>query len=100
MIHGEVKRKKRLYKILYVPCLLSIMLIIFITSYTKVKGASTNISLSNWYSDAYNGYWSTAPNVYFTNLSSSINIVPYINSAVNKWNNVGISSMITNTTVW
>ena len=77
---------------------LALVCLIILCSYMSLKTVSKadSIYFDNWYSDAYYVlYWSQAPKVFITNLSGAINIVPYVNSAVNKWSNAGISSSVT-----
>lgn len=88
---------KKVWKYLQKPCLVCLMTLCFLMSY-KIAVKANNISFDNWYADSYQvGYWSQAPKVYFTNLSSAINVSTYLNNAVNKWSSAGISSSITTT---
>lgn len=79
---------------------LCLVCLIILCSYMSLKtvARADSIYFDNWYSDSncvY--YWSQAPKVFPTNLSGAINIVPYVNNAVNQWSNAGISSSVTTT---
>lgn len=86
-------------KILPKLCLGALMIVCFVVSFKTVAKAnsnSVNITVSKWYSDDYEvGYWSDSPTVFISNLSTSFNIVSYVNSAVSKWSSAGIPSTIT-----
>lgn len=80
---------------------MSKMLLLFAASFSLsfcLADRAAAIVFPNWYSDQTTvGFWSSDPHVFLTNLNSSMEISSYLNSAVNKWKNAGISSSITTT---
>lgn len=88
---------KRRISVKYFLGLICAMILSFTVMYQNRVDAKS-VTLSKWYSDGENvGYWKSNPQVYFSNLSSSINIASHVNTAVNKWKNAGIKSTVITT---
>lgn len=90
-------RKNKLKKYRYCFCMMLISFITFV-SFFKQSGKAKAIAFDDWYSDSYEvGYWANNPKVFYVQLSS-FGVMSYLEKAVNKWKNAGISSSITTTT--
>lgn len=74
--------KKNMKRVAFLIC----MLICFCASYKITLAGVGDISGSKWKSNLdIGGYWSEDPYIYPVNMSSSYNIVPYVNTARSKW---------------
>lgn len=87
-----VNVKKNMKRVAFLFC----MLICFCASYKIAMAGVGDISGTYWRADTDKaGYWAEDPYVYPINMSSSYNVVPYVNTARTKWADAEINSIIT-----